>query len=529
MKLRSVISIFLGVIFLMVTSTSLQAQQKNLPLSFQLNQELNYYLMKEENAAVHTSLKPYNEHFFSTQAFNEVFVDSGKYYYAFTELLFQKHLMDIKEKDVKLMVDPLFDLSLGLTNQQYMDGRDRLLINTRGFRVMGDITDKFSFETRFYENQFFYPLYLDSIADARGVGFGYGRSKPFKTDGHDVGNSQGNISYSPHKNMNFQLGHGKFFIGNGYRSMLLSDNAQSYPYYSGTFQLFKGKVQYHTINAWLQSLSRIPRTTTAEALFKRKAGSFHYVTFRPGKKLELGLFEATIYKQYEEGEGVINLPYSFYIPLIGLSTTLHGLQSANNVLLGVNGSYRAAKFIEVYGQLAMDDTAKLGWQLGARWFDVAGIKGTRVLVEYNHAARYMYSHTSDERLQNYTHTNQELAHPIGASFDEWVVQLYYQPIERVHLTVHSTTSNRYRTSGTTHGENILLPNDVIPAGTDWSKVRANFLRLEASYHFNVKTRMEMYTSINWRNMYFKGGVPAQQERFILFGFRMNLANFYQDI
>jgi hypothetical protein len=529
MNLRKGIAVLLGVIGIAFSLSNICAQQKNLPLGFQLNQELNYYLMKEDNSLVHTSLKPYKENFFSTQAFNQVFIDSGKYYYAFTEVLFQKHLLDIHEKDVKLMVDPLFDLSLGFTNRQYADSRDRLLINTRGFRVMGDITNKFSFETRFYENQFFYPLYLDSIADARGVGFGYGRSKPFKTNGHDVGNSQGYISYSPIKNINLQLGHGKFFIGNGYRSMLLSDNAQSYPYYSGTFQLFKGKVQYHTINAWLQSLSRIPRTTTAEALFKRKAGSFHYLTFRPGKRLELGLFEATIYKQYQEGEGVINLPYSFYVPVIGLSTALNGLQNANNILIGINGSYRAAKFIEVYGQLAMDDTAKIGWQLGAKWFDIVSIKGTRLLVEYNHAARYMYTHTSADRLQNYTHTNQELAHPIGASFDELVVQLYYQPIERVHLTVHSTMSNRYRTSGTTLGENVLLPNDVIPAGTDWSKVRANFFRLEASYYFNVKTRMEMYTSINWRNMYFEGAVPAQQERFILFGFRMNLANFYQDI
>ncbi len=529
MKLPTAIVRLFSVISGCVLSTIGYAQQKNLPLGFQLNQELNYYLMQEENASVHTSLKPYKENFFSTQAYNAVFIDSGKYYYGFTEALFQKHLLDIKEKDVKLMVDPLFDVSWGITNQKYPSGRDRLWTNTRGFRVMGDITKKFSFETRFYENQFFYPLYIDSMADARSVGLGYGRSKPFKTDGHDVGNSQGNISYSPHKNINFQLGHGKFFIGNGYRSLLLSDNAQSYPYYSGTFQLFKGKLQYHTINTWLQSLIRIPRTTTAEALFKRKAGSFHYLTFRPGKKLELGIFEATIYKQYEEGFGVIQLPYSFYVPLIGLSTALHGLQAANNVLLGLNGSYRAAKFIEVYGQLAVDDTAKLGWQLGARWFDVAGIKGTRILVEYNHAARYMYTHTMDERLQNYSHTNQELAHPIGASFDEWVVQLYYQPVQRLHLTAHSTMSTRYRVRGTVHGENILAPNDMSPVGSDWSKVRANYLRLEASYHFNCKTRMEVYASMNWRNMYFEDGIPAQKERFIYVGLRMNLSNFYLDI
>ena len=43
-----------------------------------------------------------------------------------------------------------------------------------------------------------------------------------------MGAPMGRISYSPHKYFNFQLGYDKNFIGNGYRSLFLSDWGNSY-------------------------------------------------------------------------------------------------------------------------------------------------------------------------------------------------------------------------------------------------------------------------------------------------------------
>ena len=62
--------------------------------------------------------------------------------------------------------------------------------NVRGFRITGDITSKVSFETRFYESQFFYPDYLRERAKNRGttdntidaIAFGVGRAKNFKNN-----------------------------------------------------------------------------------------------------------------------------------------------------------------------------------------------------------------------------------------------------------------------------------------------------------------------------------------------------------
>lgn len=504
------------------------AQQKNLPLNFQLNQELNYFLQQSENTTVHTGFKPYCENNFPLKIQNLVFDDTNKFYYDFTELLFKKHLLEIHQKDINLMVDPLFDLSLGETNRNYVNGRNDLLYNTRGFRVMGDITSKFSFETRFFENQFFYPVYIDSIADARGVGFGYGRSKVFKAYGHDVGNSQGYISYSPIQNINLQLGHGKFFVGNGYRSLLLSDHANSFPYISGSFNMFNNKISYKTINTWMQSLNRIPVTTTAEALFKRKAATFHYLSFKPNKNLEIGLFEATIFKQYEEGVGVIPVHYSFYVPVIGFSSIVNGIQGVNNTLLGLNASYKIGKSLELYGQFAFDDKQKMAQQIGAKYFNCFGLKRSWLLLEFNRADSYMYTQTQANRLQNYTHTNQELAHPIGAGFNEIVGQFYIRPYKRVNVTTHIIYSNRKRFGGTTQGENVLLANDLILPQVAPVDVNSFYMRLEASYKFNVKTNMEVYVSAAKRTMNFSVGA-SQQENFIFIGFRTNLSNFYFDI
>ena len=40
----------------------------------------------------------------------------------------------------------------------------------------------------------------------------------------DYAMANGHVSFQTSKHFNFQFGHGKHFIGDGYRSMLLSDN-----------------------------------------------------------------------------------------------------------------------------------------------------------------------------------------------------------------------------------------------------------------------------------------------------------------
>ncbi|MEC8603240.1 MAG: hypothetical protein VXY47_02710, partial [Bacteroidota bacterium] len=271
------------------------AQTKNFPLEFNFHQRLII-------DTKHRSIRPYNESFNQIR-YSAYYLDSSKNNSPFYNFLFKKSVLDVFESDVSLKADPLFNFAIGNSSptENY-----RYFTNSRGFRVLGDIGQKVSFETRFYENQMIYPKYLDEIADQRGIGIGIGRSKPFKNYGLDAATASGYVSYAPLKEINFQFGHGRHFFGNGYRSLLLSDYAPNYPYFSGQYLFFKGKVAYKHISAWMHSRERSPGSgISPETIYKRKAASFNMISFFIHQNLEFSLFEGAIHKLYDESQGSV--------------------------------------------------------------------------------------------------------------------------------------------------------------------------------------------------------------------------------
>ena len=332
-------------------------QQQNVPINFSVTQKIEKSTFNS-GEYLHSAIKPFLQSNISEESYNKVFKDTGLYYYDFHLKLYAESLLDIEEDDVKLVADPLFNIGWGKT--MLKDTNLVLTTNTRGVRVAGNITSKFSFETRYYENQIYYPDYLDSIADERGIAFGLGRAKLFKENGHDVGMSSGYISYSPTEKINIQFGQGKHFIGNGYRSMLLSDNAFNYPYLSLSLKLLEGKLFYKSVSAWLQTLERMPASSSPEALYKRKSGSFRYLSFKPTKQIEFGLFEGVVYKRYQDSVGEVNVDPSFYIPAIGVSSILNLGNEHNKVILGGNINIKPVQNVLLYSQVVLDDLSRMG-------------------------------------------------------------------------------------------------------------------------------------------------------------------------
>ena len=60
---------------------------------------------------------------------------------------------------------------------------------------------------------------------------GQGYARYFKETGFDYAMSSGYVSYRANKMFAVQFGHGKHFIGDGYRSLFLSDVASPYPFF----------------------------------------------------------------------------------------------------------------------------------------------------------------------------------------------------------------------------------------------------------------------------------------------------------
>ena len=108
---------------------------------------------------IHSSIQPYLES-------HQISFDTAtkQYKSKWAKKLFSESLLNVVEKDIHIIADPLFNFTLSQRNEN-LDFR--YYSNVRGFRITGDLVKNFSFETRFYENQFYYPDYLKLKSDER--------------------------------------------------------------------------------------------------------------------------------------------------------------------------------------------------------------------------------------------------------------------------------------------------------------------------------------------------------------------------
>jgi hypothetical protein len=214
------------------TALAVRAQQNDVPL----NRDI-YYDIDRNGACIgstmHTSLRPVIENRADLTHVMGFRPDSSRHYYEFTEKVFKEHLINVIEGDFRLTIDPAFRFEIGkdwLEQGTVNTNQVANNFNSRGFWIKGDLGRTVSFQTTFYENQGILPRYLYLYSQNTGVVPGQGRIKAFNERGLDFAWAMGNVSWSPKRWINVQVGNGRHFVGNGYRSMLLSDNTYPYPY-----------------------------------------------------------------------------------------------------------------------------------------------------------------------------------------------------------------------------------------------------------------------------------------------------------
>ncbi len=309
--------------------------------------------------------------------------------------------------------------------------------NTRGLQILGQLGKQFTFYTEIYENQIDLPGYVkdwstnhDLVSPGQGI-------VDFLTDGqYDYLIATGYFQYRSKKYFTFEFGNGKNFIGDGYRSLLLSDNAANYPYFKILTEF--GKVKY--MNLYTKYLDVNPSNKDENHYSKWSAT--HYLTFNIGKKLSFGLFESTMWgnRENQKGYDVTYLnPIIFYRSL----EFMNGSEGVN-VLLGGNAQFKIRPKTAFYGQFVLDEFKineffagdgywgnKYGFQFGVKSFDVFKVKNLNILSEINYVRPFTYAHEASNTpneggLSNYGHLNQALAHPLGANFIEWMSSVNYQ-------------------------------------------------------------------------------------------------------
>ena len=400
------------------------SQQLYLPLGNHSIYNYELYLNSKANL-VHTSSQPFLESDFNMDSILDLEQTRNQfkhYQRIFPRKVKYESLIQIDTGQFSLSIDPLMNFEAGIERTNL---NNRLLKNTRGVRVQGSIGKKVSFMSSLYENQATFPEYQREFIVTTGAVPGKGRTKTFKEEGFDYAMTSGYISYTPIKQLNIQFGHDKQFIGDGYRSLLLSDNSFNYPFLKLRTLLLGGKLLYSSTYAGMQSLDRIPEHSTPEASFQRKAATFHYFSIIPFNWLQIGVFEGTIWQRWDS-LGTTSFNGAFLFPVIGINSITYGLNNLrSNSVLGFNLKLNITNSMLIYGQLMIDDlkTERMGYQFGAKYFDVFKIKNLYGQLEYNTVNKHTYS--SDVVLQNYGHYNQAIAHPLGAGFSEAIGILKY--------------------------------------------------------------------------------------------------------
>jgi hypothetical protein len=521
--------------------------QINIPLSHH-NYSLFDPALNRIGQNNHTAQKPYVyadvNRYYNFEAENDKLLKNKTSW--FGRKFWNEHMVTIKGKDYWITLDPGVDLQVGKDTDADIDTYN----NTRLVYTQGGIGKNFNFFAVIYESQGRFADYFNRFAEARkpdggnpAIIPGRGIAKEFKTDSYDYPIATGHISFSPSKTFNFQLGHGKNFIGDGYRSLLLSDNSSPYPFFKVNTTFWKLKYT----NTWM-SLRDVRSAVTADGSFRTKYIANHYLSYNVTKRLNIGLFESVIWQNDNDRGFDFNYlnPVIFY-RAIEFSTGSRG----GNAIIGLSGKYKFTDRVNAYGQLIIDEFSssdisggngsyknKIGYQLGAKYYDAFSVDGLYLQAEYNRVRPYTYSHNTV--VLNYGHNNQSLAHTLGANFSEFVGIARYQK-GRIFGDAKVIVAKRgfeFNTPEDTnfYGGSIFGTEDdrISDNGNDLAQGNTtDFLHaeLQAGYLLNPATNLKIYASVIFRD--FKPELNTQdvfenQTTWVNFGIRTDLFNWYYD-
>ena len=486
----------------MLTLSSVQAQTPNdhIPLSYQFNQQLNGVVYSPANK-FHSAIRGYMaDDSVIAAAYARLMnagIDANVSRSWARRKLTQEHLIDVKGQDYTFYADIVPDFQIG----RDFSGSEGTWLNTRGYQVGGTVGKKFSFYTSGYENQGVFAGYYQNYIDSNNVVPGQlGGGLKIRPRIKDWSYVTSLVSYTPVKYLNIALGYDKNFIGDGYRSMLLSDNSSNYSFLRLRATL--GTVQYQTILAYMLDPNAERLTGDRRLGDRGKWMATQYVDWNATNRLSLGLFQSTIWSDVKEGGG-------------------------SGTRVGFNVKYEVLDKTAVYGQLMLDKAS--AWQLGLKGSDLFNVSRLNYLFEFNAAKPYAYSHFT--RISNYSNYNQPLAHPFGANFREMIGILNYA-YKRFNFQGQLLRATYgLDSAGTNYGKDIFSSYDTREAesgNTIGQGIKTNLYYGEGTvaYLLNPKTNLRIEISAIARRE--SNAIAVQNTSWLWVGLRGSFRNLYTD-
>lgn len=385
--------------------------------------------MNQLGANNHTASKPYTyaevSKYFNLREENVKLLKNKSGWWG--RKLWNEDLVQIQGEGYWFTMNAIFDLQKGISNPSVSKST---YLNTRGLQIQGGVGEELTFTTTIYESQGRFADYYNNYSRSIKTGGGYavvpgiGIAKDFKTDSFDMPLAEANLTYTPSKFINLQLGYGRNFIGDGYRSLITTDGVSPYPFFKINTTFWK--IKYTNTYMFLKD---VRKEATVDNTYTDKYMANHYLSWNATKRWNIGFFESVVWANTNNrGFDMFFLnPIIFYRTVEFASSNKTG-----NALLGFTSKYKWNNQINLYGQFLIDEFStsdvkasnkswknKFGTQLGIKYFNAFNVENLLLQVEYNHVRPYVYSHS--DPLTNYAHANQSLGHQWGGNFNEFII------------------------------------------------------------------------------------------------------------
>ncbi len=419
------------------------------------------------------------------------------------------NFVEVNEKDFFLALNPV------IQEQQSKESgnSERVFLNSKGLTLRGRIGSHLGFSTYLTDNQERGPAFvMDRISEFSAVP-GAGYYKDFKATAVDYFDARGSINFDVWKYFEIQFGYDKNFIGNGYRSLFLSDYSAPYLFLKLNTRIWKFNYQ----NIFMELVSQYQRS--GDYQYPKKYAVVHHLSFDATRWLNLGLYQNVVFSRANYFD------FSYLNPVIFLVSAQQQNGSPDKTTVGLDFKANVAHSFQFYGQLVINEFVlkevthysngwwgnKQGLQLGGKYINAFGAKNLDLQLETNIVRPFTYSH--NDSVSNFSHYNQPLAHPLGANFAEVVAIARYQPAYRWTLegkiiyykqgldsagvnyggNIFENYSARPRDYGFNIGSGILAKCVNISGLVSWECRENLFLELSAMYRkFSVNDPSGVY-------------------------------------
>ncbi|HLU90833.1 MAG TPA: hypothetical protein VKZ51_13425 [Cyclobacteriaceae bacterium] len=307
--------------------------------------------------------------------------------------------------------------------------------NTRGIRLRGSIDRKIGFYTFLATTETVLPEWGRSYAMHQGAIPGEGFWKPYGESGYSYFSATGYLTFQITPHIAAQLGQDRNFVGEGYRSLILSDFSSPYMFFKLNTKIWK----LNFTNLWGQMNADIiyNRGRPTDRRYPQKWFSHHRLSINLGRKLNVAVFESVMASQFD---------WNYLNPVIFYRWVEHQLGTPDKVMLGADFKWNFVPSMQVYGQFVLDEFVfkeffeisgskssrnKHGLQLGYKYPGLFQISNLDLQLEYNQVRPYTFQEKFD--YQSFSNYRTPLTHPRGANFQEILAILHYQPLPRLRV------------------------------------------------------------------------------------------------